>query len=460
MTGIDDLERPAAGLVPAISAPPAGARPAKPARDARVDVVRGFALLTIFIDHIPRNGPALLTLHNFGFSDAAEIFVLLAGYSSMIAYGGLFRRAGIRTALARIARRCLRIYLFQAGLLLATLVIVRIWMDLTGLTPRFGVAPLMQMGLWPGLLRGLALNALPNYLDILPLYILLLALFPLIYFGMRRGIWGVLALSGTLWIAANVDHQLNLPNAAAVDDGWYFNPFAWQFLFVIGAALAVIVRERDGLLPRRGWAVAAAWAYLAFALLQGGSWGEWGLPDLRPLPIGVPDKSHVGPLRLLNMLALTYLLFSMPGVQHVSRWRSLRLVDACGRHSLEIFAAGCLAALIGRILYRTFDPTWPLQVAVNLGGLATMLALAYGLDSRLRGFPVPIGPAAGRAWARGDAMPPMRRKGDLPEKICAQCGRPFAWRKKWARVWNEVRYCSDRCRAEARAGRGHDAARG
>src|ERR1700761_4764264 len=106
--------------------------PVKPTRDARVDVFRGLALLTIFIDHIPHNTPALFTLHNFGFSDAAEIFVLLAGYSSMIAYGGLFRRAGARTALARIARRCLRIYLFQAGLLLATLILVRIWMSLTG----------------------------------------------------------------------------------------------------------------------------------------------------------------------------------------------------------------------------------------------------------------------------------------------------------------------------------------
>jgi hypothetical protein len=383
---IDDLERPAATAdrPPPVSRPAGEPRPAKKPRDARVDVLRGFALLMIFVDHIPRNGPALLTLHNFGFSDAAEIFVLLAGYSSMIAYGGLFRRAGTRTTLARIARRCLRIYLFHAGLLLATLVIVRIWMDLTGLTPRFGVAPLLQMGLLPGLLRGLALNALPNYLDILPLYILLLALFPLVYVGIQRGIWGVLALSGTLWLAANVDHQLNLPNAAAVDDGWYFNPFAWQFLFVIGAALAVAVHAGNGLLPRRGWAAAAAWAYLAFALLQGGSWTDWGLPDLRPLAIDVPDKSHVGPLRLLDILALAYLTFSAPAVQRFSRWRSLRLIDACGRHSLEIFAAGCLAALIGRILYRTFDATWPLQVVVNLGGLASMLVLASVLDARLR----------------------------------------------------------------------------
>ena len=381
VTSIDDLERPAAPDRPAT---PTRARPGKPVRDARVDVVRGIALLTIFFDHIPRNGPALLTLHNLGFSDAAEFFVLLAGYSSMIAYGGLFGRAGIRTTLGRIARRCLRIYLFQAGLLLATLVIVRIWMDLTGLTPRFGVAPLLQMGLLPGLLRGLALNALPNYLDILPLYILLLALFPLIYFGMRRGIWGVLALSGTFWLAANVDHQLNLPNAVATDEGWYFNPFAWQFLFVIGAALAVAIQAGEGLLPWRSTAVAAAWAYLGFALLQGGSWEAWGLPDLRPLPIGVPDKSHVGPLRLLDILALIYLLFSSPAVRHASRWRPLRLIDACGRHSLEVFAAGCLAALIGRILYRTFDATWPLQVAVNCGGVAIMLGVARLLDARLR----------------------------------------------------------------------------
>ncbi|HDR27957.1 DUF2256 domain-containing protein [Rhodovulum sp.] len=40
----------------------------------------------------------------------------------------------------------------------------------------------------------------------------------------------------------------------------------------------------------------------------------------------------------------------------------------------------------------------------------------------------------------------MRRKGDLPTKTCASCGRPFAWRRKWAKDWDQVRYCSDRCR--------------
>lgn len=44
----------------------------------------------------------------------------------------------------------------------------------------------------------------------------------------------------------------------------------------------------------------------------------------------------------------------------------------------------------------------------------------------------------------------MRRKGDLPTKLCETCGRPFAWRRRWARVWDEVRHCSERCRRERR----------
>ncbi|MBO6837485.1 MAG: DUF2256 domain-containing protein [Alphaproteobacteria bacterium] len=46
-----------------------------------------------------------------------------------------------------------------------------------------------------------------------------------------------------------------------------------------------------------------------------------------------------------------------------------------------------------------------------------------------------------------------RKKGNLPTKTCAVCGRPFTWRKKWRAVWEGVRFCSDRCRSERRAQR-------
>ncbi|MEQ8366874.1 MAG: DUF2256 domain-containing protein [Roseicyclus sp.] len=47
-------------------------------------------------------------------------------------------------------------------------------------------------------------------------------------------------------------------------------------------------------------------------------------------------------------------------------------------------------------------------------------------------------------------MAKTRKKSDLPQKTCLACGRPFSWRKKWARVWDEVKYCSDRCRGARR----------
>ncbi|MGL4410476.1 MAG: DUF2256 domain-containing protein, partial [Zoogloea sp.] len=61
-------------------------------------------------------------------------------------------------------------------------------------------------------------------------------------------------------------------------------------------------------------------------------------------------------------------------------------------------------------------------------------------------------PATARPRAGGASACAMRRKADLPTRICACCGRPFAWRKKWAAVWDEVKYCSERCRRQRKAG--------
>ncbi len=52
-----------------------------------------------------------------------------------------------------------------------------------------------------------------------------------------------------------------------------------------------------------------------------------------------------------------------------------------------------------------------------------------------------------------NTRPKRPKKADLPTKVCATCGRPFTWRKKWEKVWDEVRYCSDRCRANKAAPR-------
>ncbi|MBV8827027.1 MAG: OpgC domain-containing protein [Bradyrhizobiaceae bacterium] len=355
--------------------PPAAA----PKRDHRIDVLRGVSLLMIFVDHIPDNVLSLATMHNFGFCDAAEAFVLLAGMSSMLAYGRAFERSGAVFGLRHILRRWVRLYAFQLGWLLTTLVVVYLWTSHYGFQPRI-VAPLLNDP-WAGLLHSITLRAVPAYLDILPLYLALFAIFPFVYAGLRFNVWLTLALSGALWAAANLATGLNLPNWMSGGE-WFFNPFAWQFLFVIGAALTMLLARYDGELPRLPWLAWLCAAYLIFALIETVPWTDWHLWDLRPIALPGPDKTSLATLRLIHILALTYLLFSSDRVRAISASPLLRPVDVCGRHSLEVFSIGCVAALFGRLIFRTYGPGLVAQIGVNAIGFAAMGLLAIYLDHR------------------------------------------------------------------------------
>ncbi len=348
-------------------------------RDHRIDVLRGFALLMIFVDHIPANVLSLVTMHNFGFCDAAEAFVLLAGMSSMLAYGRSFERSGALTGLRRILRRSVRLYLFQLGLLMTTLVVVYLWTSYFGFQPRI-VAPLLNDP-WTGLLASLTLHAVPAYLDILPLYLALFTVFPLIYAGLQFNVWMTMGYSGALWAVANLVPGLNLPNWMTGEQ-WFFNPFAWQFLFAIGAALTILLARYDGQLPRLRWLAWLCGLFLIFALIETVPWTDWHLPDLRPIALPGPDKTNLAPLRLIDILALTYLLFSADRVRAIAASPLLRPVDVCGRHSLEVFSVGCVAALFGRLIFRTYGPGPVVQIAVNAGGIAAMWLVAFYLDRR------------------------------------------------------------------------------
>ncbi len=207
-------------------------------RDLRVDVLRGIALITIFIDHLPDNPLSLVTLHTFGFCDAAELFVFLSGFSSMVAYGGSFDRDGVLIGLRRVFLRCVRLYLFQAALLLV--VFAGPGLHDFAIDPKDAVSHLRN-GV-DTLRHGLTLQAQPPGLNILPLYIILLGLFPLIYGLIRIGPAVALLASGVLWLGVNLDPSINLPNWPD-GGGWYFDPFAWQFLFVIGISSAQLLRR-------------------------------------------------------------------------------------------------------------------------------------------------------------------------------------------------------------------------
>ena len=367
-------------------------------REARVDLLRGFALLTIFVDHVPGNDLSTITLRNFGFSDAAELFVLLAGFASMAAYGRSFSREGVGAGLWRIVVRCVRLYVYQAGMILATLGILHVWTRSFGLAP-LGMEPIVEGGL-RALRQSLMLESLPIYLDILPLYIVLLACFPLIYAGMRRSAAMTFLLSVLVWGAAHLASSPHLINA--IDhQPWFFNPFAWQLLFTTGAALYVLMTRAGGSLPRHGWLVALCWAYLVLALVESAPWHDWGLPDLAPFAMASPDKTNLSPLRLLHVLAMVYVALTSDWLLRAPAYRLGRAFVACGRHSLEVFSAGTLLSLLGRMAFRTWGFGWPMQLVVNGGGIVILVALAVWLDVLKVRPSRPMGPAepVGRASA-------------------------------------------------------------
>ena len=97
---------------------------ARDVRDFRLDACRGIALWFVFLDHIPNNIAAWLTLRNYGFSDASEVFVFISGYTCMIAYGARLRQDGWPSTIRHAVRRSCEIYLAFLILLAAHLSLI------------------------------------------------------------------------------------------------------------------------------------------------------------------------------------------------------------------------------------------------------------------------------------------------------------------------------------------------
>lgn len=363
-----------------MSLPPTTSRPspASPGsmRDHRLDFFRGIALLFIFVDHMPRNALGLVTMRSFGFSDAAEVFVLIAGYTAMLAYGSTFERDGVLAGARRVGRRIRELYM--AHLLLVTVSVIGLFVAATAfqnpiyvehvnLTP-FAYDP------WGAIWRMLVLYHQLGYLNILPLYMVLLAWLPVLVWLMRRHPLLALAASVAIWLAA-FTFRINLPSWPEAF-GWYFDPLAWQVIFSIGAVAGHYARRGHGL-PRSPWLIAGASAYVAFACLLMAPWVHIpGLADARLLPntiLGFVTKSYVSPWRLAHILALAYLVAL--AVPATSRWlesRPAQWVIHCGRNSLEIFCLATVFSFAGFIVLLEAGHGLGYQLLVNGIGLSVL----------------------------------------------------------------------------------------
>src|SRR5471032_1003999 len=207
-------------------------------RDRRIDFFRGLALIFIFWDHVPQNPLAHFTVRNFGFSDAAEIFVFLAGFAAILAYGKIARRDGFLVASVRILRRAWVLYvvhIFLLALLMGIVFFANSQVETRDLVQEMGLQYFLTHP-QQALVDELLLRFKPNLMDPLPLYIVLLAGLPLVLPLLLRKTWAVVAVSMAVYLLAP---HLGWNLAAIADGVWYFNPVTWQFLFVLGGAAAI-----------------------------------------------------------------------------------------------------------------------------------------------------------------------------------------------------------------------------
>jgi len=355
--------------------------PAIPAqRDLRLDLFRGLALWLIFLDHIPSNIVSWVTIRNYGFSDAAEIFIFISGYTAAFVYGRAMRERGFIVAGARILKRAWQIYVAHMFLFLiymAEIAYLSTSFENPLFTEEMGIFEFLKQ---PDvtLIQALLLKFKPVNMDVLPLYIVLLLGFPPILWLLQRQATLALTASATLY-ALTWHFGWNLPSYPS--GSWWFNPFAWQLLFVIGAWCGLGGAERIGPFIRSPVLLGLAAAYLvfAFAIVM-----TWHIPRLAPHvpkwltdPLYPIDKINLDILRILHFLALAALT-----VRFVPKdWPALkswmfRPAILCGQHSLEIFCLGVFLSFAGHFVFIQVSDRVVMQVLVSALGIAIMFATA------------------------------------------------------------------------------------
>ncbi|ETK18440.1 hypothetical protein H097_11538 [Pseudomonas sp. FH4] len=356
-------------------------------RDPRIDFFRGLALIFIFWDHVPHNPLGQITLRNFGFSDAAEVFVFLAGYASVLAYSKVLQREGYWMACLKILRRAWVLYvvhIFLLAMLMGIVFFANSKVETRDLVQEMGLTHFItnpQQALTDELL----LRFKPNLMDPLPLYIVLLLGLPLALPVLVRKPLAVVAVSLTVYLLAP---RLGWNLAAIADGVWYFNPVTWQLLFILGGAAAIHASQPRAPETRPLHHQPLFLAAAAYVLLAGIITLSWRWPEIHDavMPAALSNllypisKTDLSPVRLLHFLALAYVTAKLlPGRGWTQNWLA-RQSCRMGRYSLEVFCLGVLLAPLADMLNAQVDDAWPMQIFSALLGLVLMAGLAVWLE--------------------------------------------------------------------------------
>jgi len=353
--------------------------PTSTQRDLRLDFFRGVALWLIFVDHIPTNIVNSFTIRNFGFSDAAEIFVFISGYTAALVYGRAMRERGALVGSARILRRVWQLYVahvFLFIIFMAEIFFVANRFENPLFTEEM---QLMEFIRQPDetLLHGLLLTFKPVNMDILPVYIVLLLTFPPVLWFLLRVPNITLMASLGIYVTAS---EFNWTFPSFPSGHWVINPFHWQLLFVLGAWCSVFGAQRLQRVTRSPIVLTIAVIYLIFSLVVVTSWYVPWLASHMPrwLDIIYPvDKTNLDVLRLAHFLALAIVVVKLvpPGWSALqSPW--LRPAIQCGQHSLEIFCLGIFLSFTAHFVIVQVSSSVTMQVLISVAGVVIMSATA------------------------------------------------------------------------------------
>jgi hypothetical protein len=369
----------------------AAAQAVEGGRDLRLDFFRGLAMFIILVAHTPGNWLALWIPARFGFSDATEIFVFCSGMASAIAFGRTYDRRPWTTGTARVAYRVWQVYWAHVGMFL----VIAAMMAALDASGAFGRSYVNQLNLGPffaepaaGLVGLLTLSYVPNYFDILPMYLAILAMMPVVIVVGDRSRPALAVLLAGLWLAANLQ-LLQFPADPWSDREWFFNPFGWQLVFFTGFALM------------RGWLpappVSRRLALLAGAIVVLSIPFAWfrvlnavpAFAEARDAIRILIWKTDFGLLRYIHFLALAYLAWaaagdrgarlvaSGPGLGPAAWNRVLAMIRKVGQQSLIVFVFSMGA---GRLLGVGLDVagrTLVTMTLANLAGFASLVAVAH-----------------------------------------------------------------------------------
>lgn len=372
-------------------------------RDPRLDFYRGMAMFIILMAHTPGNWWNQWIPARFGFSDAAEVFVFCSGMASAVAFGRTYDRRGWLLGTSRILFRVWQIYWAH----IATFMITAMMLAALTIYGDFDKNYIGSLNLWkffeetPQQLVGLfTLTYVPNFFDILPMYMMILLMLPIVMALSRVNLWLVAAFVAVLWFMAQgrlLDQigigwlQVNLPAEPWSDREWFFNPFGWQLIFFTGFAL---MRGWIPAPPVNVWMIGlVAFVLIASFMVSTVAIRELGFDwarDWRGENRMWISKTDAGVIRYIHFLAVAYFGWVIVGpngryliAQGMSvfarTWRFvLAQITKVGQQSLAVFLVSIVAARFsGFVLDQT--GTAPGSVAmVNIAGFAVLLATAYG----------------------------------------------------------------------------------